>query len=284
MSLLISRKVFSHRQVASNSDAVIAWGAIPAGGKFGGATVRGAIVGGEERSILTAMVYGMSAYVIPVLDLNTLDSTPDTTWDNQVPKDDDVAEGALDFELDSADTTPDIEVGPSNLSMLVGAKTGPAKLFRFERVVTFADAPSGFVQAVPDTYVPLARYAFRVKKEVRVEVPSVVLMAVSSSLLSIATSFVGSLYEWAPSNAQSWMQLQYLGDALERTAPFLTGVVEAGAESPYQEAAELVARMVEQAYEDGDGAFATQTIQAFTATTMSIEVPGYMRIGRVSGG
>ena len=284
MPLIISRKVFSHRQIASNEDKVIAWGAIPAGGKFAGATVRGAIIGGEERSILSAMVYGMSGYVMPVLDINTLDTSPDVTWDNQVPKDDDMAEGALDYEVDALDTTPDIDVGPSNLSMLVGAKTGPAKLFRFERVVTFADAPTGFVQAVPDTYVPVARFGFRIKQEVRVEVPSVMLVAVSSPILAVPTSFSGAVSEWAPSASPSWMQLQYLGDALERTVPYLTGVVQAGAETPYVQAAELVARMAEQAYEDGAGAFLAQTMQSFSATRMTIEVPGWMRVGRISGG
>ena len=168
--------------------------------------------------------------------------------------------------------------------MLVGAKTGPQKLFRFERVVTFADSPTGFVAGTPDSYLPTAIFSFRVKQKARVEVPAVMLMAVSNPVLAVPSQFTGTIEEWAPSDSQSWMQLQYLGDALERTAPFLTGLPEPGAESPYQEAAELVARMVEQAYEDTDSAFLGQTINAFAVSRMQLEVPGYMRVGAVSGG
>lgn len=283
MPLIIDRKVFAQRSVPSNTDKVVSWAAIPAGGAFTGGTVRGSILGAEDRSVITAMVYGMSAYVLPMLDLNTL-ADPDAMWDEQVPKDDDVSEAALDFEVDIADTTPDVDIGPPQLDMLVGAKTGPKKLFRFERVVTFADSPTGHLAGTPDSYAPTARLGFRIKQAIRAEVPSVMLMAVSSPILSIPSVFTGTISEWAPTGAESWMQLQYLGDALERTAPFLTGVVEPGSESPYQEAAELVARMVEQAYEDTSGAFSAQTLQAFVASKMTIEVPGYMRVGRVSGG
>lgn len=286
MTVLIDRVVYAERAPSGGADSCFAWAAIPQGGRFLGATVVGTVMGSESTSTLGAMVFGLSGYAVPVLDPDTIQASPDAMWDLQVPKDEDVAEDALDFDYrTTSDSTPNMTIGEPNLNIMIGAQVGAKKLFRMERVVTFADSPTGFIAGTPDAYFPTAQVSFRVKVHVSADVPTMVLFAHSAPTPGIGSIFTGNLASWAPRTADEWLKLRYIGDTVKMAAPFLAPAgVETGAESPWEEAAELMQRSTIQSFEDTSGAFINMAQQSFMKSRMQIEVPGHLMMNRVSAG
>lgn len=288
MTVEITRKTQVERSTGAGTDECIGWMAIPAGGVFKGADVSVAVLGNEESSTLGAMIYGLSGYIVPVLDPNTIDASPDTTWDLQVPKDEAIAEDLLDFDYQTTpNTSPNVQVGAINAEEVFNAMAGATKLFKTERVVTFADAPGGFnrVDSAVDTYFPKERVNFRVNKQVRVKLPSVALFALSSPTPGVPSIFSGDVSSWAPRSAHEWMALRYIASAVEFGMQFVAPQgVEAGAHEPFEALAESVGRILEQSFEDTTGAFVAHTIQSFSSITYRMEVPGHFRVKSLRGG
>lgn len=285
MTVAIKRRTVVERATVAGSDEVFGWCPLPAGGVFKGANVSIAVIGEESSSIKGAMIYGLSGYIVPVLDPNTRDATPEITWNLQVPKDEAIAEASLDFDYQTtANVSPAVQVGAINQEEVFQAMAGATKLFKTERIVTFADTNRGWIAGTPDVYNPAERLSFRVKKQVRVKVPSVILFALSAPTPGVPGVFTGDVSGWIPGNAAAWLGLRYIGSAIEQSMPFVAGSVEAGAHEPYEQMAEGVARVLEQAFEDTTGAFLTQDIQHFSSCMFDIEVPGHMNVRNIRGG
>lgn len=285
MTVIVNRKVYAERDIVASTDRVFAWAPIPAGGAFLGATVEGSIIGVESSSTLGAMVYGLSGYVVPIRDPDTPDADPDIAWDLMVPKDETIDEDTLDFDWGtSQDATPAQTIGNPNINMLLGMQGGVQKLFRMERIISFANSPTGFIAGTPDAYFPTDTFRFRVKQTARVKTPSAVLFAVSAGAAGVATGFTGDTQGWVPTSENEWRNLRYIGDTLEEASKFIAGGVEAGAHEPWEAAAEMVQRTVEQAHEDTSGAFINMAMNSFTRTTMTLEFPGHFRVNSINGG
>lgn len=283
MSVLIHRTTLVERSTAADTDECIGWCAIPSGGVFRGATLRGSVMGVESTSTLGAIVYGLSGYVLPVLDPDTIQATPDLLWDLQVPKDSAILENTLDYDnLTTAVTTPDVTPGEIDLEQLVDSGNRPVQLFKTERMVTFAQSPTGFIAGTPDAYFPTDLFAFRVKRQVRVRGPSVVLFALSAPTPGVPSIFTGDTSSWAPRTNDEWYMLRFIGDALERGAVFLHGA-STTEDEPWEASMELAGRMMEQTFEDTTGAFLAGTKQSFTKINYTIEVPGHLNVKSLRG-
>ncbi len=287
MAFRIKAKRYASRTIAAGADEVIYWCPIPAGGLWLGATL-------DIHVILTntivasdiAKVYGLSGYFVPVNDLTALPATPDLFWDTQITKDQAVAEDALDLS-DVSDVTEDIGMGIPNLAMMVDAQHGPTKLFRTERLMSFASGGRTMVTtAGAETYLPIDRVRLRTKRQVKAgKKPGVVLIAISNGDELVSSSFDATARQaWAPGRSEDgaaaaeleWRMLKYMQRWIEDASMFLmpTGV-EAGAQEPYEKAAELAGRTVEQAFEDGDGDFdISAAVQSFTIGNGMFVVPG----------
>lgn len=282
MTLMINRKTHTQRSTALNTDEVIGYAAIPAGGAFMGATLQGSAMGAESSSTLGAMIYGLSGYVVPITDPDTLDD-PDDVWDLMVPKDLAILEDNVDFDfLTTPSVTPDLTPGEFHIGDIISAGQGPVKLFRTERVVTFASSPTGFIAGTPDAYFPTDLFSIRVKQKVRVTTPSVVLFALSSPTPGVPSVFTGNISQWAPGGNDEWYNLRFLGDAIERGSIWSTRTLTE--DEPFESIMELVGRQLEQVFEETTGAYVAHTINSFTECHYQIEVPGHLRVKSVSSG
>lgn len=281
---MISRKTQAHRLVGSGFDAVFGWAAIPSEGVFHGATIdlRATRVGRQDMD--EAAISGMSGYVLPILDPDTLDVSPDTTWDSQVPKDEAIDFDSQDFDTATPDVTGDVSIVDPNAEIILDADSGPTKLFRREYVTTFADSPAGFLTGTPETFLATRSIRHRVSKKVRVKRPSVVLFAWTSGSAVVDSVFSGLDSLWAPGDAKDWMSYKYMANALELAQHFLTGASESGTDSPFDHLAQLVGRTVEQAFEDTADAFEGGAWNVWATCRYKIEVPGWYNMKSLSGG
>ena len=130
MSLKVQRKTYVHRIATTETDKVIGWAVIPTGGVFRSARVKFEMVA-QQHSLMDEMhLYGLSAYFIPINDPDTMAASPDTTWDNFVPKDKVVAVGAVEMDEGAASTPPAIAPGSLALEQMINAGGKAIKLFR----------------------------------------------------------------------------------------------------------------------------------------------------------
>ncbi len=82
------------RTLAVGSDEILCGFLIPGGTTINNAWITGSYVGAPQITI-SANFYAVSAYILPVLDPDTVLSY-ETLWDELVPKDLDVAAGAFE--------------------------------------------------------------------------------------------------------------------------------------------------------------------------------------------
>lgn len=80
-----------------------------------------------------------------------------------------------------------------------------------------------------------------------------------------------------------WMQMKYLEVVLEQAWMELMGLTEAGAETPWEEAALLVEEVLEPTViEETAGAFTTNPFNVFCSMTWDITVPGRREFNTIS--
>ncbi len=273
MTLRIPSERTVHRLISTSTDEVVAWFPVPTDGRWNGGVVDLHMVG--PATALTKMVFfGISAYMITLQEPENVDASPDTVWNNYVPKDAGfTVEDALDMDLSSGSGAT-IEVGPSSPNVLLDVFPLVSELGRKLVPVSFASSPTGFIDTATDTYYPTFRGKFRYAAPRVARSPSVVLVAVTSPTLTVPTSFAGEDSLWAPTTDQNWMTLRYAESQLEFAMSYLTGSVEAGANTPYEEISELLGRQMEQAYEDVNGMFTAVAWDAYAFSHGSVTVPG----------
>lgn len=259
--------------VATNTDKVFSGIVIPPGGVFRGCSID-MHVWGAETVLANALMYGISAYLVPVLDPDSQIGF-DALWDRLVPKD--VAEGAsaLDLDTTSADATPEFELGDLNFAAVYDVGSAPVELYRRRRLLTAALRGSGLAATGAFTHwLPTDKFRISVPGGQRVNVPSVLMFGMSSPVLdrTTATSFTEP-------TEREWLQLQYLEDTALDALKFLMGLHEAGAESPYEEASDLLARTLEPLpFEQVAGEFASGTWQIVASAVYAMSVPGTLQV------
>lgn len=269
----------SHADVAAGSDGIIAALAIPAEAQVNRIWFSCDIVG-SSQSVVHAAMYGIDAYLLPVLDPDT-EITPDVMWDAQVPKDDSIGSDVVDLDTlpAGADTTPRFEPGDPSISTLVGLTTAPRRLFKRRRLLTFAKRAAGFESASPDTFKPAESFSTKLKPRLRVQAPSYLLFGLSSP----GTLRTGAAWFTAAS-AREWMQLRYLQSTVDDMYKQLVGLTEAGAETPYEDAATLLSNWLQQFVEGTATSFNPIQWTVFTEMTVELMIHGDINRKTLSAG
>lgn len=262
----------SQIEVAGGTDQVMVGFPIPAGGTLKNVWIKQRVIGVEGQEYRHACMYGVSGFVIPVIDPDA-GTTFEAIWDAQVPKDTDNAVGAFDLDTAGADTDPEFEIGTPDINALFDL-TGlaPEEIFRRRTMLTLPDSPIGYekVSAAVDVFTPVDKWDSQVKRNVRVDSPAVVLFGFSSPDVAATTATVKAI----PSEVE-WVLLQFMEMTLEQAFIHLIGLVESGAQTPYVEAAAFVAELIEDSvYEETATSFNPQTYRVYTQATFEIEVPG----------
>lgn len=260
--------------IANGEDLVLAGAPIPPGGKLNNVWMDCHIIGPEATQIGQACLYGIGGYVMPLPDGDSALNF-DVLWDNLVPKDVDEAQGAFDLDTAATDTTPEFEIGEIDWNAVFEMQAlKPIEIFKRRKMLTLATSSVGYstVDAGTDLYTPVDHFSTHLKRSVKVGSPSLVLFGFSSpdTLQSVSAQFTSP-------TEQQWVMLTYLEMALEDAFKNLIGLVEAGAETPYDEMSAFVAALIEPSiFEQDAGSFVGVTYTVFTRTVFDITVPGTM--------
>ncbi len=256
----------------AGTDQVLVGCPLPTGGKLNNVWLECHLIAPEGHPYLDAATYGVSGFVCQLMDPDT-PATYDAIWDQLIPKDVAVGAGVFDLDTGAVDTTEEFTMGQPDWSGIFEMNAmGPLEIFRRRKLLTLAVSSIGYekVSAAADVYTPTDHFSTQVKRNVSVKAPSVVLFGASSPITD--TVQVGP--ETTPTETE-WGWLQYAEIALKEAFIYLLGLTEAGAESPYEEAATFLADILEAAVVEEDaGAFADVSWRVFTLATFDITVPG----------
>lgn len=240
--MLVSMRRNSIGECGAAVDTVIFGAPIPPGGKLTQINFQFSTFFATRQATDIVLAYGLGIYVLPVLDPDA-GGTYDAIWDTLVPKDELQADDALDLDTGVADTTAEFEPGQMNLNAVLGI--GVADVVEVFKRRTFIDPSSSGMAGIHwDTdkfyYWPSDSFRTKISKQVRVEQPAVVLVGMSSPVTSSSTTTL----EPAPTK-QEWGMMMFLESTLEDMMKLLIGLPEAGAESPYVEASQFLADLLE---------------------------------------
>lgn len=260
------------------TDRIIGALSVPPGGVFGRVSVDLRIHAAEQLAA-TALIYGISAYAIPITDPDAA-VTYDVLWDTQVPKMDN---NALVLDLDAAvsDTTPDIEPGEVDWNEVYDFTSAPSRLYRSTHIMSIADGSPGPMATGGATHwFPRRRHRFTLRGGGKAKVPMAIMIALSIPNLDRTTTVIA-----VSPTEQEWMQLQLLRDTAVDALKHLIGLIEAGAETPYVEAATYLAKLLApDIYEETAGQLGAVSLEVLCKTVWDMAVPGTLQVGKLDAG
>ena len=273
---VIGRRL-GHNQIITGTDRVVVGFPLPAGGRLNNIHLD-IHLATYDVAVKKAVMYGITGFVVPLLDPDAVITYQDS-WDTQIPKDVANAAGVFDLDTGATDSTPEFEVGEPDWSGVFKVTAGaPLEIFKRRKMMSFASSPVGHEGAAVDTYNAVDLVQTTIKRNVTVDTPSLILFGLSSPSMDVTGSdAVNSLLE------KEWIQYQFLEDTLKDAWKHLVGLTETGAETPYVEAAALVAELIEAPiFEQTAGSFADVTWEAFAKATFDVTVPGTISIGTLT--
>ncbi len=271
--MLVSMKRSRIGQAVVGTDTVIAGWPIPPGGRL--VNVKGNI--NMKQNVVNALEavlhYGVSGYVVPVLDPDAA-ADLDAIWDTLIPKDETEADDALDFDTGTADPTPEVEPGEPNINAVLGIDAVDiVEVFKRRKWITASNSPVGIHLDTTMKYTPMDNFSVNVSRQVSVARPSMLLFGMSMPV----TTTTQTAQRTAPTK-QEWGMMIYLESTLEDMMKLLISLPEAGAESPYEEAAAMLADLLEPTViEDtaraGDFVGATMDFECFLTAQVDFAKP-----------
>lgn len=253
-----------------NSDRVVIGLTIPSESVLKSYWLEQHIIYGVPIDVVTMTMYGTTGHLLPYLDPDTPLSF-ETMWDTQVPKDSDLASGV--FEHDTApgapDSTPEWEPGQPSPAGIMGMSTAPTEVMRRRKRISFANTKN-WADVATDVFMPSDFYVAQSNRSRRVEMDSALLFGTSNPELVDTTAT-----EPTTLSLQNLSFIKYVDMTLRMAFMELLGLTEAGAETPWTEAAAAIQLYTETSlFEETAGAFAPQVLNAFTFATIGIEVVG----------
>lgn len=281
MGVVINRHVLTQVQVAAASDRVIAHLQMPSETIMVSCQGQCHCVTSSPNSTAFAVLYGVDGFVLPDPQPGTIDSIDDV-WDIQVTKDDDFS-GGIDIDALGSDAQPVFEPGEPNISdvMDLGVVDDDNRFFKRRKMVSFATSPSGFVDGTPDSFIPTDQFNISVNKQIQADYQSYAMLGFSAPAFDDVLATVPNTL----GTEAAWAQIKYINVVLEQAWMDILGLTEAGAETPWEDAADLLEDLLEpNIHEETAGSFTGQTWVVFTAVTFQLWVPGSRAISQITGG
>lgn len=281
MLRMFARRMSQIRTTSGADQVMVGW-SLPSDTVLHDIRLKVQMVGLTSRLLHGAShMFAVEGWILPVLDPDS-GATYDTLWDQLVPKDTDVQ--TIDLDTEAADTTPFYEPGEADWSAVLDVGLRPQRLYHRHALITEA-SPGQMVSY--DTQTPFnivwsARQNFKiqVRKRLRVRQPSALVFAIASPALDDTTGVVAGMLEEA-----EWAQVKYSGNLLERALLHLFGVVEAGAETPWEEATALLQKHLDpDLYEETAGKFGLETYDVYSEAMLDHSVVGEVAVGSISTG
>ncbi len=277
---MIARRTFAVSVVAG-ADDVIAGAFLPSGSILN--SVRGKVgMVSSTQLVGSVTLNALEGWILPVLDPDAA-ATMNAIFDALVPKD--TTANTMDLDTAAADASAFHEPGLIAWEMVVDVGKVPRRIYHQHRVLNSA---MGALVVARDPETPFLFeaihgnvYDVNVGKRYRVTTPSVVVFAVAApdTAATSATDAVAGIAE------NEWFQIKYIDHVLERAMISLFGLTEAGAESPWDEASQLLRKHLEpQMLEDNAGTFVGTNWSAAGEMIFDHTVVGRIGQGLISTG
>lgn len=232
-----------------------------------------------------ATIYGTEGRVVDVPDPDTnLDLQ--SLWDQRVPKDDEIT-GAAAFDLDpnTINAGPFLEAGEILVDGLLGlSDLQPNNLWWTHRkMLSFANNRVGIIAGTPDTSIIADVLKVHSTKRIMAQDMCWSLFAVAEPSFGDVDAAISTFGSEA-----AWMQIKYMDVILEQAWMEILGLTEAGAETPWEDAALAIQAFVEPepvfVLAANTANFDDVALHAWMQATFQVEVPGRREIGVISGG
>lgn len=238
--------------VAAGSDQIVLGMSLPSGSVIHDINLEVHLHNSVNLSIDNIAMYAIEGWILPVLDPDA-GTAFSVLWDNLVPKDTDVE--VIDLDTAGADVTPFFEPGEVDFSQMLEVGLRPERIYARSQMLSIVN---GSIFKFQDNQTPFAvqwiagdTVKIRIRKRFHVNQPSVLLFGVASPTMDDTTATPPV----AAAEAE-WGQLKYIGHVLERALLHLFGVVETGAETPWEEATALLkAHLEPDVFEETGGFF-----------------------------
>lgn len=203
--------------------------------------------------------YAIEAWMLPIDDPDAA-ADFDDVWDTLVPKDTDVQ--TLDLDAETADTQIFYEPGEVDWQSVFDVGIRPHRLWHHHKTL-FVGNTKGVKFVEPDTpfepkWQPADTFGYQMRKPLRIKQPSVLLFGVGVPAGDDTTSTVE-----LPLQENEWPRVKYLGDTLILALHEVLGLTEAGAETPWEEAADLLQRHLDPDVMELDAGFYLATLLRF---------------------
>lgn len=272
MNRIFARRL-SYHFVGAGADEVVAGISLPSDSVINDIRVRIKLSSTTIMSWDQAAMYAVEGWILPVLDPDSA-STHDAIWDQLVPKDTDVQ--TLDLDTGASAGSPFYEPGEAEWSSMLDIGLRPERLYHRHRLLHVTDGASLVFQ---DNQSPFAQkwnvgdsFDINIKRRLRVRQPSVLVFGFASPNLDDTTATVESILA-----ESEWGQVKYIQNVLERALLHLAGVVEAGAETPWEEASTLLQKHADpDVFEDSANKFTALAYDVYTEAMFDHSVVGTM--------
>ncbi len=235
----------------------------------------------QKLAQVSALMYGVEGYILPIHDPDLV-SNYDTLWDQLVPKDTDTQ--TMDLDTGAIDTTNFFEPGEAEWGAVFDVGLRPEKLYSRQKLLTFGN---GSALTVQDNQTPFTitwaaydSFVIHIRRRLRVKQPSVILFAIAQPNLddTVATA-MSSLAE------NEWPRIKYAGEMLRRAMTHVLGLVEAGAETPWEEATALLQKFLDpDVHEDSGGFFISESFRVVSQVMCDLSVVGELEATQITTG
>jgi len=229
------------RNILSGTDQVVMGISLPSGSRLNKLSVEMHLWQEAPLNSTSVVMYAIEAWILPVLDPDAA-ADYNTLWDTLVPKDSDVE--TLDLDTTAATGGPFYEPGEPDLSDMLEVGLIPERIYHKNRMLTMGN---GSIFSFQDNQTPFSAQwlagdtvRMQISKNYHIEQPSVLLVGVANPSLDDTTT-TGP----AAATENEWGQMKYIGHVLERAMLHVFGIVEAGAETPWEEATALLKKHLE---------------------------------------
>lgn len=282
MSIRLFRHQIGQDDVPAGGDEVLLWSPIPADGSFNNFSGEIHLTRQALIDVLVTTMYSLKGVVTRDFDPD-LAKNANTVWDIMVPKSEDISSVAATPTLDmdtvtTAETGPAYEPGEPNTAEILGIADdlGMDEWYKKHKLLSYQGQRGGYDPTTPPgDWLPGDVVQVKSGKKIHVDSPSWAMLGVSNPSMDDTTASIQTF-----GGVAEWMQLKYIDTVLEQAFVQLIGATEAGAESPFDLAAQMIGDFLEPTvYEDVGSTFDAGTFRVWGIGTWDISVPGMDRIG-----
>lgn len=266
----INRRHITEVEVTAGSDTVFCFTALAPKNTVTGHWLDYLVVGLEDLLFTEACSYSVRGYLFELDDPDTEVANPNTVWDRLVPKDSDFG-STLDYDTGAGDSDPFEQPGMINIEELFA---GYLPELVFDRTEILHAMSPGSVVTGSTTWKPMSRIRSHMKRNLRVQNPSVLMYAISSPVWGTGydtyDAGANDRQQWVPENIVDWTVLTEPEDFVKDWMRQAMGITT----SINQETIKQLYRSVEQIHVMDDGAFEDTSFRIIGKHTSQVTTGG----------